>query len=152
MRILLKPRGILKPLVNRFQLAKLQREREQVSKDSEAERKRLLALGVAEEEASIRAIQYHKADFRVRHMNIIVFLSDRLIEQAERLQIPVPQDEEYWMQLKYAPHRHLSEEGQAELRKRIREEKKGRREAVSFWFNIIAVILSLLVAVLALLK
>jgi hypothetical protein len=143
---------MFKPLFDRLKLAKLQNERAQVSKDSEAERKRLLASGVSEEEASRLAIQYHKGDFRVTHTNIEVFLSDRLIEQAERLRIPVPQDEKYWTQLKNAPHLHLSEEGQAELRKRVREEKKSRREVVSFWFNTIAVILSLLVAILALRK
>jgi len=111
-----------------------------------------LASGLPEEEASRLEIQYHKGDFRATHTNIIIFLSDRLIEEAERLQVPVPQDENYWTQLKYAPHIHLSEEGQAELRKRIREEKKGRREAISFWFNLITVLLSLLVAILALLK
>ena len=72
--------------------------------------------------------------------------------EAERLRVPVPEDEKYWTRLKYAPHFHLSEGGQAMLRKRVREEKKGRREAVSFWFNIITVILSLLVAILALSK
>lgn len=100
LRILLRPRGIFRPLVDRLKLAKLQSERAQVSKDSEAERKRLLASGVSEEEASRLAIQYHKGDFRVTHTNIVVFLSDRLIEKAKRLQVPVPQDEKYWTQLK----------------------------------------------------
>ncbi len=100
LRILLRPRGIFRPLVDRLKLAKLQSERAQVSKDSEAERKRLLASGVSEEEASRLAIQYHKGDFRVTHTNIVVFLSDRLIEKAERLRVPVPQDEKYWTQLK----------------------------------------------------
>jgi hypothetical protein len=144
--------GMFKRPLNALKLAKLQNERSRVSKDYEAERKRLLASSLSEEEASSKAALTYKGDFRVTHTNVVVFLSDRLIEEAERLRVPVPEDEKYWTRLKYAPHFHLSEEGQAMLRKRVREEKKGRREAVSFWFNIITVILSLLVAILALSK
>ena len=151
LRILLRPRGIFRPLVDRLKLAKLQSERAQVSKDFEAERKRLLASGVSEEEASRLAIQYHKGDFRVTHTNIVVFLSDRLIEKAERLQVPVPQDEKYWTQLKYAPHIHLSEEGQAELRRESGRRRKVAEKGLA-WFNIIAILLSLLVRSSCLLK
>ena len=78
---------------------------------------------------------------------------DQLIEQAEDLGIPIPRDDErYWEQRKYAPHQHLSEAGQEFLRLKVREEHKTRREIISFWFNIVTVILSLLVAILALTK
>jgi hypothetical protein len=126
--ILLRARGIFRPLVDRLKLAKLQSERAQVSKDS---RKRLLASGVSEEEASRSAIRYHKGDFRVTHSNIVVFLSDRLIEKAECLQVPVPQDEKYWTQLKYALHIHLSEEGQAELRKRTSRRRRVAKKGLA---------------------
>ncbi len=73
----------------------------------------------------------HKGDFRSTHTNVVVFLSDRLVEEAERLQVPVPEGEKYWIRLKYAPHLHFSEEGQSILRPRLREEKKTRREVIS---------------------
>ena len=94
----------------------------------------------------------HKAEIRATHTNVVVFQSDRLVAQAERLQVPVPEEEKYWIRLKYAPHLHLSEEGQSILRGRVREEKKARREVASFWFNVVTVILSLLVAIFALYK
>src|SRR5260370_1244466 len=140
---------MLRSLLNALKLAKLQRQRSQVSKEYEAELKRLLASGLSEEDAAAQARGSHKGDFRATHADVVVFLSDRLVEEAERLQVPVPQDEKYWIRLKYAAHVHLSEEGQAILRQRVREEKKARREAVGFGFNIVTVILSLLVAVFA---
>jgi hypothetical protein len=139
-------------IVNARRLARLQRARTQASKDYDSEKRRLLASGLSEEEASNQAGSMHKGDLRATHTNVIVFQSDRLAEEAERLQVPVPEDDKYWIRLKYAEHLHLSEEGQHILRARVREEKKSRREAISFWFNIIAVVLSLLIAILALLK
>ncbi|SRR6266567_1115619 len=143
---------MFKALVNTYRLTKLQGTRSQVDKDCEVERKRLVTSGMSEEEASTQAAQMHKGDFRATHTNVVVFLSDRLVAEAERLQVPIPEDEKYWIRLKYAAHLHLSEEGQAILRSRVREEKKARREVISFWFNVITVILSLLVAIFALLK
>jgi len=137
---------------NAYRLARLQRARTQASKDYDAEKKRLLASCLSEEEVASRAGGMHKGDLRSTHTNVVVFQSDRLVEKAERLQVPVPEEEKYWIRLKYAEHLHLSEEGQHFLRARVREEKKARREAVSFWFNIITVVLSLLVAILALLR
>jgi hypothetical protein len=139
-------------IANAYRLARLQRARSEASKDYDAEKKRALASGLSEEEAALRAGSMHKGDLRATHTNVVVFQSDRLVEEAERLQVPVPEEEKYWIRLKYAEHLHLSEEGQHILRARVREEKKARREAVSFWFNIITVVLSLLVAILALLK
>ena len=143
---------MFKAALNKYRLVKLQRVRAQVSTDYEAERARLLASGMSEEEAATQAGQMHKGDFRATHTNVVVFQSDRLLEQAERLQVPVPEDEQHWIRLKYAPHRHLTEEGQVILRSRIREEQKARREVASYWFNIITVILSLLVAIFAVFK
>jgi hypothetical protein len=139
-------------IANAYRLARLQRARTQASNDYDAEKKRSLASGLSEEEAALRAGSMHKGDLRATHTNVAVFQSDRLVEEAERLQVPVPEEEKYWIRLKYAEHLHVSEEGQHILRARVREEKKARREAVSFWFNIITVLLSLLVAILALLK
>lgn len=143
---------MINALVDAFRLRKLQRAREQVSKDRDAKQKHLVAKGMSEEEASTQAWQMNKGDFRATHSAIAVFLSDRTVKEAERLQISVPEDEKYWIRLKYADHLHLSEEGLVILRQRVREEKKARREVVTFWFNIITVILSLLVALFALYK
>jgi hypothetical protein len=143
---------MISALVDALKLAKLQRERAQVAKDYDKEERRLIASGVSREEASFQAGQMHKGDLRATHSAIAVFLSDRMVKEAERLHVPVPQDEKYWIQLKYAAHLHLSEEGLAVVRQGVREEKKIRREVVGFWFNIITVILSLLVAILALYK
>jgi hypothetical protein len=143
---------MINALLDAFRLAKLQRARAQVSKDRDAEQKELVARGMSEEEASTQAGQMHKGDFRATHSAISVFLSDRMVKEAERLEVPVPEDDKYWIRLKYADHLHLSEEGLAILRQRVREEKKARREVISFWFNLITVILSLLVALFALYK
>ena len=143
---------MINALLDGIKLAKLQRARSQVSKDRDAETKLLMAGGMPEEEASSKATQMHKGDFRATHSAIAAFLSDRMVKEAERFHVSVPKDEKYWILLKYADHLHLSEEGIAVLRQRVREERKARREAISFWFNIITVILSLLVAVLALYK
>jgi len=143
---------MFRAIANANRLARLQRARSQASRDYDAEYKRLQASGLSEEEASTRAGSMHKAEIRATHTNVVVFQSDRLVAQAERLQVPVPEEEKYWIRLKYAPHLHLSEEGQSILRGRVREEKKARREVASFWFNVVTVILSLLVAIFALYK
>jgi len=51
---------MFKALVNAYRLRKLQRSRSEVDKAYEAERKRLLASGISEEEASTQAAQMHK--------------------------------------------------------------------------------------------
>lgn len=144
--------NIAKRIRRSITLARLQRTRAKAFADRDTEAKKLKAAGQSDDEALNTANAFWKNEIRACYANIAVFLSDQLIEQAETLDILVPNDERYWTKLKYASKTHLSHEGRMLLRTQVREEQKTRREAAAFWFNIITVLLSLVVAILALAK
>jgi hypothetical protein len=77
-----------------------------------------------------------------------------LTHQAAELMVPVPSraNDELWTESEMTGQKYLTPAGIAQLRSAIRHEKKERREVVTFWSSIVFTILSLLVALAAVLR
>lgn len=81
--------------------------------------------------------------------------SNRLVRRARRLSLPIApkhEDSDHWRESRYCGTWALTNIGIMELRRAIRQEKKERREAWMAWGGMLVSILSLVIAILALLK
>ena len=80
--------------------------------------------------------------------------SNRLVRLARRLSLPIPpkhEDSDHWWESQYYGTWALTTYGTTELRRAIRQEKKERREVWMAWGGKLVSILSLVIAILALL-
>jgi hypothetical protein len=69
------------------------------------------------------------------------FRSKHLIEKAYRYHMPIPQDEESWIQPRGAPERFLTTVAAQKLRVDIRSEQKAERD---YWANRVTLALALI--------
>ncbi|NKM96964.1 hypothetical protein [Rhizobium leguminosarum] len=80
--------------------------------------------------------------------------SNRVVSRARRLSLPIPykqEDSDHWWQSRTLGIWALTDVGLAELRRAIRLEEKERRDVWLAWGGMLVSILSLVVAILALL-
>lgn len=132
-------------------MRQLQREVDRIKRDYDRDVERLTQKGASHDEIH-GLLQEASFETDMAQEQIQIVLSARLFHEANRLGIPSPRytdpDSDLWEQ-SHNGQVYLSLKGQSELRSRIRQEQKERREATAFWVkDILVPVLSVLLGII----
>jgi hypothetical protein len=130
---------------------KLQREIDQIKRACARDVERPTQKGASQDEIQ-GILQDASFETDMAQEQIQIILSAPLFHDANRLGIPGPRytdpDSDQWEQ-GHNGQIYLSLKGQSELRSRIRQEEKERREATAFWVkDILVPVLSVLLGII----
>jgi hypothetical protein len=130
---------------------KLQREIDHTRRGYDWDVERLTQNGASQDEIQ-GLLQNASFETDMAQEQIQIILSAGLFHEANRLGIPGPRytdlDSDQWEQ-GHNGQIYLSLKGQSELRSRIRQEEKERREATAFWVkDILVPVLSVLLGII----
>jgi hypothetical protein len=148
---------------DQFKLAYIRRLRRRLDRSYRAETKKLEKEGVPAEEIEHRVRSGLKGDYRVIDGESHALWSDQVLRKVRKLGIPLPSQEgennANWWRPRYLSRWVLTQEGYNLLKPEIREQEKYQREVAAFWlqvsafwFGVITTLLSLTIAIIALLK
>lgn len=107
----------------------------------------LVADPALSDEEIMEARRFQGKEELILTQHVAVFTSEHLVKQAYLLQIPVTENEDDWLNARYAGHkRYLSQEAAQKLRKEILFEQKARWE---YWQGRITLCISVVALVVA---
>jgi hypothetical protein len=129
----------------------LQRKIDRIKRAYDRDVERLTQTGANHDEIQC-LLQDASFETDMAQEQIQIILSARLFHKVNRLGIPSPRytdpDSDLW-ERSHRGQVYLSLKGQSELRSRIRQEEKERREATAFWVkDILVPVLSVLLGII----